>query len=171
MVFTAGVTEIISTDDDDDDGEDDEDGEEGLALNTALLNVLFDFDVKVDAVAVAVAVDAAGVNGVEKRISLTFDAVAGAGVILNVTAGASTGLDLAMGSSIFLLLVVGAFGGGNDVVGILISVLFNFSCAFGKSTGSGGISCSFNLPAFRCFEMVLFRILLTCLLLAVVDDL
>lgn len=159
MLLTAGVAEIISTEDDDDEDEDD-----GVAaLNVGLPKILFDLVVDAELV---VEVDE---NGEENRLSLAFDVVAGTDVNLNVDAGTSTGL--AIGSLIFLLSIIGALGAGNDVVGILMSVLFNFNCTFGKSTGFGGISCSSIFPAFRCFEMMLFRILVTCLLLAVVDDL
>lgn len=178
VTFTAGSSEIISTDDDDED-DDDDDGDGGaLVSSVALSNKLFDFDgivevddVNVEADAAAVAVAATEVNGEENSLSTIFVAVETVGVNLNVSAGASAGFDLATNSSIFLLSIVGAFGAGNNVVGILISLSSLSSRTFGKSTGSGGISCSSILPAFRCFEMILLRILLTCLLLVVVDDL
>lgn len=153
---------MISTDDDDG-AEDEDDGV--TALNVTLPNMLFDLVVEVRAV-VEVEVDEE--NGEENRPSLAFDTAAGTCVILNIGAGASTGFDLAIGSLIFLLSKTGAFGAGNDMAGILMSVLFSFSCTLGISTGSGGISCSLALPALRCFEMLLFRILVTCLLLVVI---
>lgn len=176
MLTTAGAaSSMISTDDVDDDDESCDDSEaDGVStLITSLSSALLGFDVKVDTdganiFPVAAFADA---NGEENNLSLAFVVVAGNGVNLNVTVDASTILDLSITSLIFLLSTIGAFGAGNDVVGNLISALFNFNCTFGKSTGVGGISCSSSFPAFRCFEMLLFRILLTCLWLADVDDL
>lgn len=169
MLFAGGAAENIPTDadddvvvDDDEDDDDENDAADGdaddkvLALNTALPDILLDFVVKV----------AADANGEENRLSFVLVPVGG--VILNVGAVAAAAFDCAIGVSIFLLSIIGAFGAGNDAVVNLISVLFNFSCTFGKSTGSGGISCCSIFPAFRCFEVILFRILLTCLLLLVV---
>lgn len=166
MFFAGGTDENTPTGADEDvvvDQNDDEadaadgDADDGvLALNTEPPDKLFDF------VAEAVVDE----NGEENRLSFVLVAVGG--VILNVGALVAAGFDSAIGASIFLLSIVGAFGAGNDVVGNLISVLFNFNCTLGKSIGSGGISCCSIFPAFRCFEIILFRILLTCLLLVVV---
>lgn len=166
MLFAGGAAENIPTDGDDDvvvdelededDAADSDADNEVLALKTVLPVKLFDFAANVE-------VDA---NGEENRLSFVF--VSAGGIIFNVVAVAAAAFDTAIGASIFLLSIVGAFGAGNDIVGSLMSVLFNFSCTLGKSTGSGGISCCSILPAFRCFETMLFRILLTCLLLVVV---
>lgn len=163
---------MISTDDDDDDDESCDDSEaDGVStLITSLSSTLLGFDVVVDTIGANILPVApfADANGEENNLSLAFVVVAGIGVNLNVTVGASTVMDLSIASLIFLFSTIGAFGAGNDVVGNLISELFNFNCTFGKSTGSGSVSI---FPAFRCFEMILFRILLTCLWLADVDDL
>lgn len=157
MLFAGGGAENTPTDDGDDvvvDDFEDVAADNGvLALKTVLPVELFDLGANVE-------VDA---NGEENGLSFVFVSVGG--IIFIVAAAAC---DTAIGASIFLLSIVGAFGAGNDIVGSLMSVLFNFSCTLGKSTGSGGISCCSILPAFRCFEILLFRILLTCLLLLLV---
>lgn len=107
------------------------------------------------------------------KLSLFVDVYfgAGAGVKLNVMvvvgADACICFDLVIGSSIFLMSICGVFGAGKDIAGNWIFALFNWSCTFGKSTGSGSMSCSF--PVFRCFVAILLRIFVTCLLVTVDD--
>lgn len=124
-----------------------------------ILNIDFVFELFVCAEVVAIA--ASG------TLSLVFGVANGAGVNVNVIAGASTVFGLAIGSSIFLVSIVGAFGAGNAFMGNTMSAFFTINWTFGKSIGSGGISCSCNLLPFRCFGKIFFRILLTCLLLGV----
>lgn len=153
--FITGESDTISTDDDDDDfdvddadegdddGEDDADDDDddddddidivgvggdavvtGLVLSGALPNILFDLDTGLD---VDVVVDANTFVPIDANGGGFGDAIVFDGVNLNVSAGASTGLGLATGSSIFLLSIIGAFGAGNEIGENLISALFNIS--------------------------------------------